>query len=318
MDLSILKNKSSNPLDGVYFFGTTPPKQNVSLEEVEQIAKKIIARLSPLQIDGFIVYDIQDETSRIDEPRPFPFKATHDSRLYSKILHDLSNKPVITYKSVSSLQEETFKKWLEDTWYKYSVRDLVLVGMPSSKGVVQLTLPNAYKILSENSLPFHLGGVMIAERHIINRNEHIRLSKKEKQGCEYFVSQAVYDVQASIDLLTRYAMECKKNGLKPKRIVLTFSPCGSEKTLDFINWLGISVPEATRLRILQSEDPLKESLHISKNNFEQILQACLPLGLAFGINIESLTNRSEEIDAAVLLFKLLKATLDLKLAESQL
>ena len=37
-----------------------------------------------------------------------------------------------------------------------------------------------------------------------------------------------------------------------------------------------------------------------------------------GGDIESLTNRKEEIDAAILLFKLLKATLDLKLAESQL
>ena len=78
------------------------------------------------------------------------------------------------------------------------------------------------------------------------------------------------------------------------------------------------MPEATSLRILESDNPLKESLLISRNNFEQILQACLPLDIPLGLNIESLTNRKEEIDAAILLFKLLKATLDLKLAESQL
>ena len=158
----------------------------------------------------------------------------------------------------------------------------------------------------------------IAERHISKGDEHSRMLAKEVQGCEFFISQAVYNAQATIDMLTRYAMECQKQGIKPKRVVLTFSPCGSAKTLAFIEWLGISVPEATSLRILQSENPLKESLLISRNNFEQILQACLPLNIPLGLNIESLTNRKEEIDAAILLFKLLKATLDLKLAESQI
>jgi hypothetical protein len=37
-----------------------------------------------------------------------------------------------------------------------------------------------------------------------------------------------------------------------------------------------------------------------------------------GLNIESLTNRKDEIDAAIRLFKLLKATMDLKLAEQSL
>jgi 5,10-methylenetetrahydrofolate reductase len=315
---SILKNKSSDPKVGVYFIGTTPPKEDTDIELVAGIADKLLGRLECIDYDGLIVYDIQDETSRTDKPRPFPFKHTHDVRLYSKLLHDKSSKPVITYKSVSQRSAADFSHWLSDAWHQYSVRDIVLVGSPSSEGEIKLSLVDAYNTLDAHHLDFHLGGVTIAERHIAKGDEHLRLRAKEAQGCEFFISQAVYNAQATIDLLTRYALECKSHGEQPKRVILTFSPCGSAKTLAFIEWLGISVPEATSLRILQSENPLKESLYISRNNFEQILQACLPLGIPLGLNIESLTNRKEEIDAAILLFKLLKATLDLKLAEAQL
>lgn len=318
MSDSILKNKSCDPKQGVYFIGTTPPKKDTDIELVSGIADKLLNRLDEIDYDGLIVYDIQDETSRIDKPRPFPFKYTHDSRLYSKLLHDKCNKPVITYKSVSQRDSADFTTWLSDAWHQFSVRDIVLVGSPSADGEIKLSLNDAYTVLKEHNLDFHLGGVTIAERHISKGDEHVRLGNKVQQGCDFFISQAVYNAQATIDLLTRYASQCKKDGIKPKRIVLTFSPCGSAKTLEFIEWLGISVPEATKLRILESETPLKESLLINRNNFEQILQACLPLDIPFGLNIESLTNRKEEIDAAILLFKLLKATLDLKLAESQM
>jgi hypothetical protein len=85
-----------------------------------------------------------------------------------------------------------------------------------------------------------------------------------------------------------------------------------------MQWLGISVPEATRYRILDAEKPLAESIRICQNNLEQILDACLPLGLPLGLNIESLTNRKAEIDASIQLYQLLKATLDLRLAERHL
>jgi len=315
---SILKSKSSDPKQGVYFIGTTPPKQDTDIALVSGIADKLLSRLDEIDYDGLIVYDIQDETSRIDKPRPFPFKYTHDSRLYSKLLHDKCNKPVITYKSVSQRDSDDFSAWLSDAWHQFSVRDIVLVGSPSAEGEIKLSLNDAYRVLKAHHLDFHLGGVTIAERHISKGDEHLRLGNKVQQGCDFFISQAVYNAQATIDLLTRYASQCKIDGVKPKRIVLTFSPCGSAKTLEFIEWLGISVPEATKLRILEAENPLKESLQINRNNFEQILQACLPLDIPLGLNIESLTNRKEEIDAAILLFKLLKATLDLKLAESQM
>ncbi|MBV0932978.1 methylenetetrahydrofolate reductase [Marinobacterium weihaiense] len=313
-----LQQKFADPHRSVCFVGTTPPKASTDDMQMQEIADRLLARLDTLEYDGLIVYDIQDESSRIDTPRPFPYMETRDPREYSKLLTASSQRPIITYKSVAQRDRTDFEQWLSEAWDDYGIRNLVLVGSPSSEGEIKLSLNDAYGALQSHDKPFHLGGVTIAERHAVKGNEHQRLISKVESGCEFFVSQAVYNSQATIDLLTSYARSCREQSIVPKRVILTFTPCGSAKTLEFMQWLGISVPEATRYRILDAETPLAESVRICQNNLEQILDACLPLGLPIGLNIESLTNRKAEIDASIQLYQLLKATLDLRLAERRL
>ncbi len=313
-----LQQKFADPHRSVCFVGTTPPKASTEDMQMREIADRLLARLETLEYDGLIVYDIQDESSRIEKPRPFPFMETRDPREYSKLLSDLNSKPTITYKSVAQKDKTDFDAWLEEAWTVYGLHNLVLVGSPSSEGEIKLSLNDAYAALQSHDKPFHLGGVTIAERHAVKGNEHERLLSKSANGCEFFVSQAVYNAQATTDLLTSYARSCRDKGITPKRVILTFTPCGSAKTLEFMEWLGISVPEATKYRILDAHKPLAESIRICQNNLEQILDACLPLGLPIGLNIESLTNRKAEIDASIHLYQLLKATLDLRLAERKL
>ncbi|MFT6859879.1 MAG: 5,10-methylenetetrahydrofolate reductase, partial [Thalassolituus oleivorans] len=259
--------------------------------------------------------DIQDESSRTNKPRPFPFMQTFDPCAYSRIIREKSGHPVITYKSVAQRNASDFSDWLTRAWNEFGVRDIVLVGAPSSEGDIRLSLPEAYKVLATHEAPYHLGGVTIAERHAAKGNEHTRLLNKGKQGCTFFISQAVYDANATIDLLTSYAKSCAEQGVEPQRIILTFTPCGSLKTLEFMEWLGISVPESTRQEMMAAEDPLAESIKICHNNLQHILAECLPLNLPLGLNIESLTNRKTEIDASIELFTLLKKTLDTGLEE---
>lgn len=313
-----LREKFADPSRGVYLIGTCPPKAGTEPAQANEIAEKLLARLGQIDFDGLIVYDIQDESSRTNTPRPFPFMRTLDPRMYSKLLREQSDHPVITYKSVSQRSRDDFEHWLEEAWADYGVRDIVLVGSPSAEGDIKLSLNEAYSTLSEHALHYQLGGVTIAERHTQKGGEHLRLLSKADSGCEFFVSQAVYNAQATVDMLTSYARECRSRGETPKRVILTFTPCGSAKTLEFMEWLGISVPEGTRWRILDSKNPLMESIRICRSNLEQVLDAVIDLDMPIGLNIESLTNRKDEIDASIRLYKLLKATLDLRLAEKQL
>jgi hypothetical protein len=84
-----------------------------------------------------------------------------------------------------------------------------------------------------------------------------------------------------------------------------------------MHWLGISVPQASKYRILDAANPLNESIKICRDNLQQILLHCAGLDIPLGLNVESLTNRREEIDASIRLFRLLKATMELHLAEKQ-
>lgn len=315
---SELRTRYNDINRGVYFIGTTPPKNDTPLDEIETIAEKLLERVNDIDFDGLIVYDIQNEDSRINKPRPFPFKLTHDTRLYSSLLNKKSARPVITYKSVVQSNGDDFNQWANEAWNNFGVRDIVLVGSPSKNNDISLPLADAYKTLVDNDNDFFIGGVTIAERHASKKNEHERLIEKHKQGCNFFISQAIYNPQATIDMLTRYAIECKNQNLKPQRLILTFSPCGSKKTLEFIEWLGVNVPEATSLRILHSDSPLYESIRVCANNLQQILDAVIHYDLPLGLNIESLTNRKEEIDGSILLYKLLRSTMDSYLAKKEL
>ncbi len=61
MSDSYLRNKSSDPKQGVYFIGTTPPKQDTDIELVSGIADKLLDRLAdlepyaltPVRVSGF-------------------------------------------------------------------------------------------------------------------------------------------------------------------------------------------------------------------------------------------------------------------------
>lgn len=304
------------PTQGVYFFGTTPPKGSTDDMQMDEIATKLLQRLENVDYDGLIVYDIQDESSRTDKPRPFPFIGTRDPREYSALLAKKSDHTVITYKSVSQRDRASFDQWLNQAWNDYGVRNLVLVGSPSADASIKLSLHDAYEALAESANDFSLGGVTIAERHACKGNEHRRLVDKSTSGCDFFISQAVYDANATIKLLQEYGVLCQQQGRKPSRVILTFTPCGSAKTLEFMNWLGISVPAEIASAILESDNPLMQSIRTCQRNLEQILDACLPLGIPVGLNIESLTNRKEEIDASIRLFKLLKGTLEARLEQN--
>ena len=93
-----------------------------------------------------------------------------------------SHRPVITYKSVIQLTSDNFAEWANEAWEKYGVKNLVLVGSPSSEHKILLPLPSAYKALVNHSYDFFIGVITIAERHASKKDEHKRLILKHQQA----------------------------------------------------------------------------------------------------------------------------------------
>jgi hypothetical protein len=295
----------------VLLYGTTPPRSGSPPELIQGAAQKLAERVRSLPVDGFVVYDLQDESARTPVPRPFPFAPTVDSRGYSKLLGELTGRSAVCYKCIGPLAHAEWRQWLGETRSEYGLDLLTLVGRPSSARVpAAMTLAQAYSIAAGHESAFTLGGVAIAERHGAGRDESRRLLDKADLGCRFFVSQTVYHPDATIRMLSDYAELCRKRKRAPGRVVLTFAPCGRRKTMDFMKWLGISMPPETEQAILGSETPLAKSIEICCENLRQILDQDYAAELPLGVNTESVSINREEIDASIDLFHALKQIID--------
>jgi len=71
---------SSRP---AFLFGTVPAMEGTPLPKVREQAVKFAAKMRELAADGYIVYDIQEEAGRTEEPRPFPFRRMSDPVEYA-------------------------------------------------------------------------------------------------------------------------------------------------------------------------------------------------------------------------------------------
>lgn len=290
-------------------YGTTPPRAGTGESAVREAADKLAARLAPLPIDGVVVYDIQDESGRTETPRPFAFTGTVDPRSYSSLLAARTGKPVIAYKCVGSLDEAAWQAWLAGAAREQGLQFVSIVGRPTSGVRYPLALSKAIRLAAAHPAGFTVGGVAIAERHTVERSEAARLLAKGIEGCGYFISQTVYHADASVRLLADYARDCRGAGVAPRRIVLTFSPVGREKTMAFLNWLGVRIPPATARAILGAANPLAKSIEICRDNLRCILDHPYAREIPLGVNVESVSIIKDEIDASVDLFHALAEVL---------
>jgi hypothetical protein len=282
---------------GVLMYGVTPPRSATTAERADEIAGVMLERLRPLDLDALIVYDVDAESDRSTQERPFPFVPMMDpGQFYERHLSTWT-KPVVVYRSVGKYTEPELATWLRAADPDRVLT--VLVGASSSQQAVATQLKDAYRLHSDLAPQLALGGVLIAERHARRGDEHLRMIRKQDADCGFFVSQICYDLDHTRDLLSDYAYTCRERGTAARPIVVTLAPCGSVKTLEFMTWLGIEIPRWMRNDISFSGDPLQASYEQCLGSARVLIEFCRRLGLPFGINIESVTNRKLEIEASV-------------------
>ncbi len=278
-------------------FAITPPRQSTSAARLPEIAQATIDRLSGLDIDGLVLYDIDDESSRNPDERPFPFSPTVDPADYRDQHLASWQTPVIVYRAVGKYERDGLETWISGQDPERTLT--VLVGAASSGTSAPVSLADAQAMRAELNPDLLLGGVAIPERHSRRDNEHLRLIAKQEAGCRYFVTQVVYDLNAAKNLVSDYRYECEARGLSPVPIVFTFSVCGSMKTLEFLRWLGVDVPRWIENDLRHATNPLAASLEQAATTAVELIDYCRRLGVPFGLNVESVSIRREEIEASV-------------------
>jgi len=283
--------------DGLLLFSITPPRSSTAAGEAQRIADVTLGRLERLDLDGLILYDIDDESDRNPAERPFPYLPTMDPASFLADHFAQWDRPVVVYRCVGKYDEAALEEWLaaQDPARVLSV----FVGASTSDKMRVLELPAAQKLSAEVNPALQLGGVAIPERHSRSGTEHHRMVAKQQAGVSFFVTQVVYDVSAAKSMLSDYYYACTEAGLEPVPVVFTLSVCGSMKTVEFLEWLGVDVPRWLRNDLAHAADPLAVSFDQCLSTATELTDFARRLGTPHGFNVESVSNRRREIEASV-------------------
>ena len=294
-DITALRKRLTDAESGVFLFGITPPRLSATPERIREITAATLARLRSLDVDGLALYDIDDESDRNPEERPFPYLPTMDPAVYQAEYLGEWNRPAVIYRCVGKYTEAELGSWLRtaDPGQVLSV----FVGASSKDKAVRTRLSHAQALRREVSPDLLLGGVAITERP----DEYLRLIAKQEAGCAYFISQVIYSTDAAKSMVSDYFYACRERQFDPKPVLFTLSVCGSVKTLTFLKWLGVDVPRWLENSLLHADDTLAESYEHCLASARDLIAFCRRLGMPFGFLVESVSIRKVEIEASVAL-----------------
>ncbi len=301
-------NKIKRKESGVLLYGITPPKAITEVDKVKEIAERSLQYLCSLDIDALVVYDVQDESARTSEERPFPFSNALDPFDYaSQHLHSLA-VPKIIYRPAGKFTTEELSLWLMDL-RKHGFYP-IFVGLPTPDYVVKTSLKDAYEVWrKEHEAHSVIGAVVIPERHAILNDEDVRILDKVDSGVSFFISQCIFNVEYTKKTLDDLILACKNRNQELPTIIFTLTVCGSAKTLEFMNWLGIHVPDDIKEQLKASTNAPALSVEIGTAIAKDLIQYCQERSIPFGFNIESVAIRKVEIEASLELINTIGALL---------
>lgn len=283
--------------DGLLMFAITPPRRTTTPADAQRIADRTVERLADLDLDALVLYDIDDETDRNPDERPFPYLPTLDPAEFHARHLTGWHRPVVVYRSAGKYSPAQLTDWIT-TQDPHQV-STVLVGASSGDSAVRTPLNDAQHLCREHAPRLPLGGVAIPERHETRGDEHERMRRKQAAGVSFFITQVVYDVGAAKSMVSDYHYACHDAGEQPAPVIFTLSVCGSTKTLEFLEWLGVHVPRWMHNDLRHTTDALATSFDQCTAIADDLAQFCTRHQIPYGFNVESVSNRRAEIDASV-------------------
>ena len=82
-------------------------------------------------------------------------------------------------------------------------------------------------------------------------------------------------------------------------MLVTLTPCGSERTLTFLRWLGVEVPRRLENELLTSPETLGTSVRLCLDVLADLHAWAAPRGVPLGCNVESVSLVRAEVEASV-------------------
>ncbi|MFQ5799431.1 MAG: hypothetical protein ACE5H0_12185 [Bacteroidota bacterium] len=268
-------------------FEVVPPLRSSSAERREKIfnqAKDVLDHLP--NISRINVPEVVDENFRGE-----PYYKHVDVAEFGEEIKKRLGVDVILNKVVVHLRNsEALVEWVKKSHSELNLSAFVWVGGNSSR----FSYPGP-SVLEVNRMTQSMDGVTFGNILIPTRKHELeKMVEKTRSGCSFFTTQVLFDKNGLCPLLAQYEKACREKGLQPCRIYLSFAPAANSQNLEFLQWLGVQIPEDV-LRTLTTGDIGKNSVRLAADVSNEICQELQGTDLTIGLNVEHISQNNFEL-----------------------
>ncbi len=275
-----LKARIQDPARPVIFFELIPPKAGASAELETQL--ELVRDLSET-VDAINIPEIIEESRQGERRTRLPERI--EPRVFARAIQEAVGMETVVNRVTVRETAETQRDWFQETYERYGVRNVILVGGESA--ATEYSGPSvleAGELASATGIDFFLGGIAIPSRS----REAARIRSKYEHGLRFFTTQVLFDPNDTVDLLQAL------NGLDV-RIFLSFSPITNLRDVEFLEWLGVDVPRNVAWGIEQAGEPAKaaeKTTAMASRILTDIFDNLPSHPPALGMNVEQITRRT--------------------------
>ena len=291
-----------------------PPPASSSGNNKNAFFQVIDKILSDVKIDAINIPEVRQESGQIKDKGAETFFRKDPRYFAQELLNRRSDIPVIANHVVVHEAPDVFEQWVKQTYEEFGIRNVIFVGGESGKikypgptvNEAAIWVRDIFNKDKSESDKMLIGGITIPTRRRDDPeyDEPARLLRKGQSGIEFFTSQVIYESDSMKSLLSDYDLLCRKSGQTPKRILLSFAPVSTTKDVQFLRWLGVSIPTAVEQRLNEGwigmgwrsvelcQKILKDILDYVKSN---------SLKVPIGINVEHVMKYNVELSKELLI-----------------
>ncbi len=298
---------SNRPL----FFEATPP----SARAPKRRGAEHLAQVAEL-VRGLPRVDLVDVPELIDENHEGrPFYRSGDVREYAAELARAIEGEVAVNKVVAHLPSiAAVEAWVRETVDR-SIRHVVLVG--GSSRFIPYPGPSVVEA-DRACFPIvkaahgELGNIAIPQRP----GEAHRLLAKTRAGASYFTTQIVFESANPIAMVRDYDGLCRRAGIRPAAVLLSFAPMIDEGDAEFVRWLGADIPEPAEREVLSGDEGagIARSIGLCRRIWAEVVEGLSagPNDVPVGVNVEEIMPK--HFEAAAEMLRIFAGTIDSKVA----
>ena len=281
-----IRDKIKKPQRPVVAYEILPPREKDGT--LNAYAETISSLLSQTHIDAINIPEVHDEVGRGE--RPVSNQERGEPRKFGMLLQDIVGIEAIVNRVVVHMPLKKQMEWIQETYSKYEIDNLIIVGGESSKQKYPgPTVNESLEKISQDSRrrenSILCGGICIPSR----RKESKNLIRKSECGAEFFTTQVLCDSDNIMKMIKNYQERCDKVNTFPRRILLSFAPVSSQKNIDFLKWLGVEIPKDTERYLNGRPGSMTErSLDVAIEVLNEILTFITNnnLKVPVGLNVE--------------------------------